>query len=123
MPNRILLVEDSRTQALRIKLELLRYGLVIEIANSGAGGLAAARSQRPDAIILDVELPELDGFNLCRALKSDPLTADIPVVMLTRRDDARDALAGLQIGAIDYIPKDSFAEYNLIESLRHLGMV
>ena len=123
MPNRILLVEDSRTQALRIKLELLRYGLLIDIANSGTGGLAAARSQHPDAIILDVELPELDGFNTCRALKSDPLTADIPVLMLTHRDDARGALAGLQVGAIDYIPKDSFAEHNLIESLRRLGMV
>ena len=120
---RILLVEDSRTQALRIQLELLRYGLAIEVAGSGAVGLAAARSQPPDAIVLDVELPELDGYSVCRALKADPATAHIPVVMLTHRDQAHDALSGLQVGAVDYIPKDSFAEHNLVEALRQLGML
>jgi CheY-like chemotaxis protein len=123
MPNRILLVEDSRTQALRIQLELVRYGLAIEVASNGAGGLAAARSQPPDAIVLDIELPELDGYSVCRELKSDPATAHIPVVMLTRRDQAHDALSGLQVGAVDYIPKDAFAEHNLVEALRQLGML
>jgi CheY-like chemotaxis protein len=123
MPHRILLVEDSRTQALRFQLELLRYGLAIEIASSGAKGLAAARRQPPDAIVLDVDLPELDGYSVCRALKADPATADIPVVMLTRHDQAQDALSGLQVGAVDYIPKDSFAEHNLVEALRQLGML
>jgi CheY-like chemotaxis protein len=123
MPHRILLVEDSRTQALRFQLELLRYGLAIEIASSGSKGLAAARSQPPDAIVLDVDLPELDGYSVCRALKADPATANIPVVMLTRHDQAQDALSGLQVGAVDYIPKDSFAEHNLIEALRQLGML
>jgi CheY-like chemotaxis protein len=123
MPYRILLVEDSRTQALRFQLELLRYGLAIEIASNGSKGLAAARSQPPDAIVLDVDLPELDGYSVCRALKADPATADIPVVMLTRHDQAQDALSGLQVGAVDYIPKDSFAEHNLIEALRQLGML
>lgn len=123
MPSRILLVEDSRTQALRLQLELLRYGLAIEIATSGVGGLAAARAQLPDLIVLDVDLPELDGYSVCRALKADTRTAHIPVVMLTRRDDAQDALAGLELGAADYIPKDIFAEHNLVESLRHLGLL
>ncbi len=123
MPNRILVVEDSRTQALRLQLELLRYGFAIEIASSGLGGLAAARTQRPDLIVLDVDLPEMDGYSVCRALKADTRTADIPVVMLTRRDDAQDALAGLELGAADYIPKDAFAEHNLVESLRHLGLL
>jgi CheY-like chemotaxis protein len=123
MPNRILLVEDSRTQALRFQLELLRYGLTIEIASSGTRGLETARSQLPDAIVLDVDLPELDGYSVCRALKADPATAHIPVVMLTRHDRAQDTISGLEVGAIDYIPKDSFAEHNLVEALRQLGML
>lgn len=123
MQPRVLVVEDGRTQALRLQLELARYGLVVEIAGDGAAGLAAARGQPPDAIVLDIDLPELDGYSVCRALKADPATADIPIVMLTRRDEAQDALAGLQGGAVDYIPKDAFAEHNLIQALRQLGLI
>jgi DNA-binding response OmpR family regulator len=123
MQPRVLLVEDGRTQALRLQLELARYGLAVEVASDGAMGLAAARDQPPDAIILDVELPELDGYSVCRALKADPLTAQIPIIMLTRRDEAQAALAGLQLGALDYIPKDVFAEHNLVEAFHQLGLI
>ena len=120
---RVLLVEDSRTQALWLQLELARYGLVVEVANDGAAGLAAALGRPPDAIILDVDLPELDGCSVCRALKADPATAHIPIVMLTRRDEAQDALAGIQGGAVDYIPKDAFAEQNLVQAFQQLGLI
>jgi CheY-like chemotaxis protein len=123
MQPRVLLVEDSRTQALRIQLELLRYGLTVEIASNGDRGIAAVRGSPPAAIILDVDLPDISGYRLCQALKEDPATAHIPVVMLTHRDAAQDALAGLQVGAEDYIPKDSFAEQNLVDALRQLGVL
>ena len=123
MQQRVLLVEDSRTQALRIQLELARYDLTVEIASNGDRGMAAVRSSPPAAIILDVDLPDTNGYNLCRMLKGDAATAHIPVVMLTHRDAAQDALAGLEVGAEDYIPKDSFAEQNLVESLRQLGVL
>jgi DNA-binding response OmpR family regulator len=123
MQQRVLLVEDSRTQALRIQLELMRHGLTVEVASNGDRGIAAVRGSPPAAIILDVDLPDTNGYNLCRTLKGDPATAHIPVVMLTHRDAAQDALAGLQVGAEDYIPKDSFAEVNLVESLRQLGVL
>jgi DNA-binding response OmpR family regulator len=123
MQQRVLLVEDSRTQALRIQLELIRYGLSVEIASNGDRGMAAVRNCPPAAIILDVDLPDTNGYSLCRTLKDDPATAHIPVVMLTHRDAAQDALAGLEVGAEDYIPKDSFAEQNLVESLRQLGVL
>jgi DNA-binding response OmpR family regulator len=123
MSNRILLVEDSRTQALRIQLELQRYGLTVEIASNGAGGMALVRESPPDAIVLDVDLPDTNGYHLCGALKGDSATAHIPIVMLTHHDDAQGALAGLRVGAEDYIPKDSFAEQNLVESLRQLGIL
>jgi DNA-binding response OmpR family regulator len=123
MSHRILLVEESRAQALRFQLELLRYGLAVEVAGSGSAGLAAARATSPDAIVLDVDMPESDGFGICRALKADPSTASIPVVILTHRDAGRETLKRLDVGAVDYIPKDAFAEHNLIESLRYLGIV
>jgi DNA-binding response OmpR family regulator len=123
MSNRVLLVEDSRTQALRLRLELLRYGLEIDIAQTGKDGLEAARTAHPDVIILDVDLPELDGYGVCRTLKADPATAHIPIVMLTHRDQANDALAGLETGALDYIPKDAFAAQNLLAALQQLGVI
>jgi putative two-component system response regulator len=123
MPNQILLVEDSLTQALRIQLELARYGLKLTIARDGISGLEAARTHRPDVVVLDVDLPDLDGYAVCRAIKSDPMIEHIPIIMLTQRDAARDTLTGLQVGAVDYIPKDSFAEINLVEALRQLGVL
>jgi DNA-binding response OmpR family regulator len=123
MQPRILLVEDSQTQALRFQLELARHGLTVEIAGDGGRGLAALQSSPPAAIILDIDLPDTNGYALCRTIKEDPATAHIPVVMLTCRDAAQDALAGLQVGAEDYIPKDSFAAQNLVESLRQLGVL
>jgi CheY-like chemotaxis protein len=123
MPNQILLVEDSLTQALRIQLELARYGLKLTIARDGISGLEAARTHRPDVVVLDVDLPDLDGYAVCHAIKSDPMIEHIPIIMLTQRDAARDTLTGLQVGAVDYIPKDSFAEENLVEALRQLGVL
>ena len=65
MSNQILLVEDSRTQALRIQLELARHGLKLMIARDGISGLEAARTQSPEVIVLDVDLPDLDGYAVC----------------------------------------------------------
>jgi DNA-binding response OmpR family regulator len=123
VPQHILLVEDSRTQALRFQLELARHGLTVEIASTGDRAMAAVRDRQPAAIVLDVDLPDTTGYQLCRMIKGNPTTAQIPVVMLTHRDAAHDALEGLQVGAEDYIPKDSFAEQNLVESLRQLGIL
>lgn len=123
MPKHVLIVEDSRTQALRIQLELQRHGLEVRVAETGTAGLKAALERPPDAIVLDVELPGMNGYTLCRMLKADPRTAGIPIVMLTRHDQADETLKGLQVGADDYIPKDTFAEQNLVESLRHLAIV
>ncbi len=123
MNRHALIVEDSRTQAMRLQLELQRCGLNVSIATTGTQGMAAAHTTVPDVIILDVDLPELDGYTLCRALKANPTTAHIPIVMLTHRDDARDTRSGLEAGAEDYIPKDTFAEQNVLESLRLLGIL
>lgn len=119
----ILLVEDSRTQALRFQLELQRCGVRVDVAYDGVEGLERARTHLPDAIVLDVDLPGMDGYALCQRLKQENDTAAVPVIMLTHRDDARSTQTGLESGADDYIPKDEFAERNLIESLRALGVL
>ncbi|MCS6939310.1 MAG: response regulator [Roseiflexaceae bacterium] len=119
----VLLVEDSRTQALRFRLELQRRGACVDVAHDGVEGLERARARLPDAIVLDVDLPGMDGYTLCQRLKEERDTAAVPVIMLTHRDDARSTQTGLESGADDYIPKDEFAEQNLIESLRALGVL
>src|SRR4029078_9118829 len=106
---------DSRTQALRFQLELLCHGLMVEIASNGDRGMAAVRGNPPAAIGLDIDLPDTNGYHLCRMLKDDPATAHIPVVMLTHRDAAQDALAGLQGGAEAYIHTNSSAEQTLVQ--------
>lgn len=119
----ILLVEDTAVQAIRFKTRLEDNGCTVRWAENGLDGLSAARESFYDLIILDIELPDIDGFEVCRRLKTDPAVADIPVIMLTTRDRAEDALVGLGSGAVDYIPKDSFAELVLLETLKQMGLL
>lgn len=77
----------------------------------------------PDAIVLDVEMPEIDGFEVCRRLKSDPQTAKIPVIMHTVRDFAPDMLLSFDMGAVDFIPKDGFSGPVLLATLQELKII
>ena len=119
---RVLIVEDSPTQALRLKLVLEKAGLSVEVASSGQEGIARATASAPQAVVLDVNLPDIDGFHVCQQLKSQAATAEIPVIMLTVKDRAADTLSGLEAGADAYIPKDDFAETNLLQALGDLGI-
>lgn len=119
----ILLVEDTAVQALRFKANLEENGCTVRWVENGLDGVKAARETLYDLIILDIELPDIDGFEVCRRLKADPAVADIPVIMLTTRDRAEDALAGLGSGAVDYIPKDTFANLVLLETLKQMGLL
>jgi DNA-binding response OmpR family regulator len=70
--------------------------------------------------VLDVELPDIDGFTVCQKIKAEPNLAEVPIVMLTTRDHANDVLNGLEMGAVDYIPKDAFAEIVLLETIKQI---
>jgi len=118
----ILIVEDSPPQALKIKLALESNGCEVFWAETGQGGLDIAQQKDLDLIILDIELPDTNGFEVCKRLKSDSNLAEIPVIMLTTRDHAEDVLSGLEVGAIDYIPKDAFAEAVLIETIKQMNV-
>lgn len=117
----ILIVEDSPPQALKVKLALESNGCRVVWAETGWDGLAKAKDNQFDLIVLDVELPDIDGFTVCQQLKADPGLAEVPVVMLTTRDQAQDVLNGLEMGAVDYIPKDAFAEIVLLETIKQLA--
>lgn len=119
----ILLVEDSTTQALQFRTLLEREGVSVLWAADGEAGLQMVREEGPDLVVLDVQLPGMNGFQVCQQLKADPTTADIPVIMLTRYDEAEAVLAGLQAGAVDYIPKDAFAGAVLLETMRQMGLL
>jgi DNA-binding response OmpR family regulator len=113
----ILIVEDSPTQAKKLAANLSGYGVRTLIADSGRGGLRAVDENHPDLVVLDINLPDMDGFQVCRRIKRDPATSSIPVVMLTTMDNSSATDHGLKVGADDYIPKDQFATMNLLTTL------
>ncbi len=102
---RILVVEDSQDIADLIAHFLQGAGYVTTMATNGSDGLKLARATPPDAIILDLMLPGLDGLHVCQALRSEPATAAIPIIMLTARGEESDRIRGLEFGADDYVTK------------------
>lgn len=120
---KVLIVEDSRTQAEQLSAQLARHGVEVLVAGDGPEALRAVDQYRPDVVILDVNLPSMSGYQVCRRLKRDEHTADIPVIMLTSSDSSDDTLRGLNVGATDYIPKDAFATDNLLATLQGIGVL
>ena len=102
---RILVVEDERSIADLVAEALKRQGYRVETAGDGDQALEAAESTLPDLIILDLMLPKLDGWEVCRRLREEDTTRRIPIIMLTARRDEKDVVAGLELGADDYLRK------------------
>ena len=118
-----LVIEDSPTQSLHLQILLEQEGLGVLIANDGETGLDLAQEYEPNIIILDLQMPGMNGFQVCERLKESPQTSDIPVILLTRHDDQEAVSQGLRLGAVDYIPKDAFADVVLLETLRQMGLI
>jgi len=119
----ILVVEDSPTQAENIRAILVENGLNVFCAFDGPSGLQKAQEILPDLIVMDVNMPGMNGFQVVQALKNNPECASIPIVMLTSRDTPESLIMGLGAGAVDYIPKDVFAMSVLIETVRQMGLI
>jgi DNA-binding response OmpR family regulator len=98
----VLIVEDDSNTADLVALYLQREGFKALTANDGKQGIALAQQYRPDLVILDLMLPEIDGWEVCRKLRR---ISDVPVIMLTARDEEIDRVAGLTMGADDYVVK------------------
>ena len=95
----LLLIDDSEAQSCQITESLERLGYAVTRASSGVEGLRIAREKAPDLVLLDVVMADIDGFAVCRWLKMNAETRDIPVIMLTVRTALADRVAGLNIGA------------------------
>lgn len=103
--NKILVVEDevNTSELLRRYFEIVGYEVVN--ANSGEKAVELAKKEQPDVIILDIVLPDMDGYEVCKKLRSEDETGSIPIVFLTTKDDRSDRLEGLKLGADDYLSK------------------
>ena len=102
---RILVIEDENDIRQLLRFNLEREGFAVLDAADGLGGLHMATSELPDLVVLDLMLPGMDGCDVCRRLKAQPVTAAIPVLMLTARGEEVDRIVGLTLGADDYVVK------------------
>jgi len=116
MAEKILVVDDEISLQETLTYKLQKEGYQVEVAGDGLTALELARSINPDLIILDVMLPGMDGFEVCRTLRQE---TNIPVLMLTARDDEIDRVVGLEVGADDYLPKP-FSMRELIARVKAL---
>ena len=117
MPTRLLVVDDDRAVRESLRRALTLEGYDVELAEDGADGLARMAGVSPDAVVLDVAMPTVDGIEMCRRLRHEGST--VPVLMLTARESVTDRVAGLDAGADDYLVKP-FALEELLARLRAL---
>lgn len=116
---KILVVDDEFTIRYLVEHQLKRYGLETIMAKDGPGALEAARIHKPDLIVLDIMMPDMDGFDVCRQLKKDPDLASIPVLFLTALSSKEDKQRAFALGAADYVTKPFQAD----EFMAHITAV
>ncbi len=105
MAKKILLVEDEEEILQLAKLYLEKEGFRTCLARTGLDALKQVKAERPDLVILDLMLPELDGLEVCKRIRSDSQTAMLPIIMLTAKAEESDTILGLELGADDYVTK------------------
>jgi DNA-binding response OmpR family regulator len=119
MSTRILVVEDDPDIAELAERYLSKAGFVTERASSGRDALDAIALKAPDAVVLDLMLPQVDGLEICRRVRSDERTAHVPIIMLTARAEESERIVGLELGADDYLAKP-FSPNELVARVRAL---
>jgi DNA-binding response OmpR family regulator len=119
MSKKIAVIEDNKTNIKLIRYQLEMEGFDVHIEETGNAGLKMIKNQKPDMVILDIGLPDIDGFELCKTLRKDKVTKDYPIIMLTAKGEDRDKIEGLKLGADDYITKPYNAD-ELILRIKNL---
>lgn len=119
MSDEILIIEDSATQAEQLKYILESHGFLVTTAANGRVALDVMAVRRPSFIISDIIMPEMDGYELCRRIKSDERFWDIPIILLTSLADPHDVIRGLECGADNFITKPYDRDY-LLSRIRHM---
>jgi len=105
LSEKILLVDDDTDTLRLVGVTLQRQGYEVRVANSGQQALTMVQSELPDLILLDIMMPEMDGYDVARHLRSDPTTAEIPIIMFTAKTQVDDKVMGFEAGADDYLTK------------------
>ena len=103
--NKIAVIEDEPDIVEVVSYNLKREGFTVVAADRGDEGLNLVRNQAPNLVLLDLMLPGLDGLSVCRQMKSDPLTRNIPVIIVSAKGEESDGVIGLELGADDYLTK------------------
>lgn len=119
---RILIVDDTIKNLQVLGTILEREGYQINVAQNGTQAIELASKVKPDLILLDVMMPDLDGFEVCRHLKADPAVSHIPIVFLTARTETEDLIKGFELGAVDYVTKPFQATELLVRVRTHLSV-
>ena len=105
MQRSVVIIEDERDVSRLLEFNLRGAGFEVVSAGTGGAGLALALEQQPDVVVLDLMLPDQSGYDVCKALRGDPRTAELGVLMLTASGEAEDRILGLEVGADDYVVK------------------
>ncbi|MBC7860460.1 MAG: response regulator [Burkholderiaceae bacterium] len=117
----ILIVEDSPTQAERLRRLLQSAGYLARVAGNGRLALSAIGERKPHLVLSDIVMPEMDGYELCRAIKADKALRDIPVILVTSLNDPKDIIRGIEAGADNFIRKPYVEDY-LLDRISHILM-
>ena len=120
-PKKVLLVDDQNTVLMMERMMLKQAGYTIATAKNGAEAIAKAMSERPDLILLDVIMPDMDGFAVCRALRAHQDTKDVPIIMCTTRGEATNVQTGYDAGCNEYVTKPFNSVDLLAKVQRYLG--
>ena len=119
MSKRILIVDDEPNIVISLEFLLKREGHEVQVARDGEAGLAMIRETRPDLVVLDVMMPKLDGFAVLEAVRADPATGDVRILMLTAKGREAEQKKGLSLGADAYLPKP-FSTRELVAKVQEL---
>jgi twitching motility two-component system response regulator PilH len=119
MTRSILIVDDNANDRLRLEKLLSEAGYMVATASDGSQAVATAKRSKPDAILMDVNMPEMDGYAATRALHADAETKDIPVILVTAKDQKADKAWGQMLGAKGYITKP-YTDDQLLSQVRSL---
>lgn len=117
----VLIVDDDELLVELLAFKLGQKGASVSSASDGEEGLAMARTEKPDLVVLDGMMPGMDGFEVLRQLKESEETKDIPVVMLSARGQEQDVVSGLNLGAAEYLSKPFMPEELILKIQRLLG--
>jgi len=119
MTKKVLIVDDEPNIAISVEFLMRREGFEVLVAYDGEEGLTRIRADRPDLVVLDIMMPKLDGFEVCKAVRADPILAGVRILMLTAKGRAAEISKGLALGADGYITKP-FATRELVAKVKEL---